>query len=142
MSFNYRNDYYHNSSMSRVISLKGNTGTLPMDTISQIRWHSTDWQTFAVSSWDGSIRMYQLNNDRSPSFSEVFVFFFGLPVLSFCWEFTSFNFMVGLIDGTLLHLDSSSGKTMNVAKHNFAIRDLHMLGDLLLSFDEIGRAHV
>ena len=113
--------------------------SLPIDTISQVKWHPGSTEILAVSSWDGSLRVFEIvlsKNSNAANLSEIFLVQMDCPVLSVCWESSqSNNILVGLLDGSVIWIDSNTGTQTLITKHNFAIKDLYILEDGLLSVD-------
>ncbi len=66
----------------------------PVDTISLIKWQpiintsynyqNTDSDTFAVSSWDGTIRIYKYDSMKNEVICKL-CWYFDHPILSFDW---------------------------------------------------------
>lgn len=114
------NDDYKND-----IKLDNSAAPLP-DAISSISWAPTSDNVFAATSWDGTMRVYEVQQGQfGLTIMQRLTTKFASPALKCCWNADSSQIMTGLSDGFVKSFHVNSGSIVDVAKHNNAISSLN-----------------
>ncbi|KIK03821.1 hypothetical protein K443DRAFT_461558 [Laccaria amethystina LaAM-08-1] len=97
--------------------------SLPFDTISTIRYSPTDPDQLLVSSWDTTVRFYQIG-ERGVKESEAKAKFdHRAPVLACCFSDATHGYSGGL-DTSVRELDLSTERMTNLGTHNDSISSM------------------
>lgn len=109
------------------------------DTISWVSFRPDNPNQVGVTSWDGTFRLFELQmNNTFSAFSQVFIDLNSLPLLCFCWVPGLPNepsVVLGAIDGSVVMLYLGSNNKEVIFTHQFAVRNLYMMDNSLLSCD-------
>ena len=96
------------------VSIK-NENNLPRDTPSKIEWIGKNH--FAVSSWDGSFKIFELAKENSKMlFFKKKEINFKSPIIDFQFVKNCFLCLIGFLDGSLILLELSSFKEKKFSK--------------------------
>jgi len=79
--------------------------------------------------------LIEIKEGSMPSFADAYVFNAALPIISFCFVAKTYDVILGLIDGTVMHLDTRNNVQTVVFKHLFAVRDILFIEDVLITAD-------
>lgn len=81
---------------------------------------------FAVGTWDGGVRIFNMEPGEQNNIFAVQKFQLKLPapVLSLCWNPQGTGLFVGCADNFVRAVDLSAGKSMEVGKHTGPVKDV------------------
>lgn len=92
-----------------------NENNLPKDTPSKVEWISSN--IFVVSSWDGSLRFYEIANENNQIFfSQIKKITFNFPIIDFQLVYNCSLCLIGLLDGSLILLNLKNFEEKNFSK--------------------------
>lgn len=105
--------YRHRENDIKNISIgPSNPNILPMDTVTHTTWF--DQNNFAVSSFDGYFRLYEIHlNSQNPCFNLAFEFKYNFPLIYFTFLGNSTSVAIGTCDGKVLLLDMAKSPQSN-----------------------------
>ena len=107
----------------------------PSDSISALSWSPAS-NHLGVSSWDNSIRVYEVNVAGQIAARGVASYSHEAPALDLCWSRDGSKIASGGVDNAARVFDVASGQSMQVGKHDAPIKstrwtDMH--GGLLMT---------
>lgn len=119
-----------------------NADHLPGDTISSLAWcPNVQHRLFVCSSWDSKIRLY----DTAIGTQQKGLVLKGAlqvedPCISLCWADDMSKFFAGCINNTVKAFDPVTGQSVDVGKHDAAVRDVFWINSantlMTTSFDK------
>jgi WD40 repeat protein len=112
--------------------------SLPMDTVSSMKFTKDSDLIFACTSWDGSVRVFEIiNNGGQPRMKMQYMKQFDIAITACDWNENASCLFLGTLDGRVIALDIASGQEVAVVSHNFSIRDIFYVADgqFIISFD-------
>jgi len=112
----------------------------PKDTVSCISWApSGKASTFATSSWDSRIRIYDVNLN-SMSLEQKGCFDAESPSLTVNWHEDEKTVFTGCADGSIKSFDLETGNPDTIGYHDGPVKDVYWLAEsnalLTVSFDK------
>lgn len=108
---------------------------LPKDTVSCSKWsQETNPPIFAVSSWDGTFRIYSVTPE---SFTLVYIFERDMPITAFATTPSFGTVFLGYLNGTVVVLNTQSGAENLLTEHNCPLRSIFFVEqeNLVVTFD-------
>jgi mRNA export factor len=93
----------------------------PTDSISAISFSPVS-NHLAASSWDNSVRIYQVGNRASEGAQRVGEFKHDAPVLDVCWSHDASKIFSSGVDNSAKAYDVSTGQASTVAMHGAPIK--------------------
>lgn len=101
--------------MDRHRGLIKNEKNLPKDTPSKVEWISAN--IFVVSSWDGSLRFYEIANENNKIFFyQIKQITYKSPIIDFQFVYNYSLCLIGLLDGNLILLNLENFQEKDFSK--------------------------
>jgi mRNA export factor len=98
------------------------------DSISSISWAYNIGPIFAATSWDGSLKIYEVSQAQfGPSIIEKVSYKFQSPLTKCCWNYENNQIYFGAANGMVKSYDVNSGNVLDVGKHNAGVSSLHVI---------------
>jgi len=112
----------------------------PTDTVSCISWApSGKISTFAASSWDSHVRIYNVNLE-SMALEQKSCFDTERPSLTVSWHEDEKTVFTGCADGSIKSFDVETRSSDTIGNHDGPVKDVHWLAEpnalLTVSFDK------
>lgn len=95
--------------------------------ISDISWASNNSPIFAITSFDGELRVFEVMSGFKSQLTQQLSYKFALPVLKCTWNDQCNQIFVGLLDGSIKSYDLYTTQVVDIAKENTAISCLQFI---------------
>ncbi len=92
--------------------------------ISDISWATNAAQLFALTTWDGELRVFEVVRVLNHCLSQKILYKFNAPALKCAWNDQDTLIFVGLLDGSIKSYDLNTSQVLDVARENSAITTL------------------
>lgn len=118
---NFNDDYKNDIKPDQTVTPFG-------DAFSSIAWAPNLNQIFATTSWDGDLRIFEVNNSyNGTAITQKFTYKFPSPALKCTWNDIGTQIYVGLMDGSIKAFDVGSSQTIDIGRHNTSVSSVHFV---------------